>query len=97
MLIKKLPKKFKDPEDLLYWADLVDKEANQAYPGRIYISKKDYVELKRKYKKALRKKYPYISPRKLESSVEMHFLNLGPNQSLETVLKPGYAVIYERE
>jgi len=41
----------------------------------------------------MKKEYPYLSQRKLESSVGMHMLGYGPNSGLENALKDGFAIV----
>lgn len=50
----------------------------RAFPSYVFVSKNDYKKLTQEVTKSFRKEYPYISPRKLKSSVGMHLLNLGP-------------------
>jgi hypothetical protein len=43
----------------------------------------------------LKKEYPYINSRKLNTAVGMELLNLGPNEGLKDAIRPGYALVDE--
>jgi len=75
--------------DLLKSVGLVD--GSQAYPSQLYVSKND---AKRLYKKieAMGRKQGYTK-KGLKNAVGMHWLNYGPNTSLELAIKDGYAII----
>jgi hypothetical protein len=79
------------PEELLELLGLV--EGNRAFPERLYLSRADSSTL-RKYLKRTVKKGSKNAPAKYLQYVEgMHWLNYGPNESLDRAIKPGYALI----
>jgi hypothetical protein len=81
------------PADLLLKINAVDETQKMGYPQHVFFSKEDYAELRKNLKKNAKKEIPYAGERLLNYSVEMDLLNLGPNQGLEDVIKPGYALI----
>lgn len=98
MRIIKLKKKhYGNLESLLRDAKLVNEEKNIAYPSNIFVAEVDYRKIRSTITKLFKKQYSYLNPIRLRSGVEMHLLNLGPNQSLEKAIKPGFAVVKELE
>jgi spore germination protein GerM len=83
----------KDAETLLRAVGAV--HGKRAFPSEVYLSKEDYKVLKQNTAKAFKKKYPFILAKKLDFSIGMHLLNLGPNESLGSALKPGVALVDE--
>lgn len=92
-IIKLKASMLKEPGSLLRQVGAVYK--NQAFPSHVYMNPKDYKKLQSNYTRALRKAHPYISPRKLQSSVGMHFLNLGPRE--DKGVAPGYLIVDDIE
>ncbi len=82
----------KDPETLLRKVGAV--HDNQAFPGQVYMNQKDYQELRKNLTKAFKKEYPLLLKRKIESSVEMTLLNLGP-VNLKRGIEKGYLLVDE--
>lgn len=64
-----------------------------AFPETVFISKQDYKILKRNLRSNLRREIPYAAKGAIDYAVGAVLLNLGPNQLLEEVIKPGYLVI----
>jgi hypothetical protein len=93
--IKLKKKYYKDLEALLKDAGLVDVEANRAYPSNLVVNPVDYKKIRREIVKAFKKEYPYSIPRRIQAGVEMHLLNLGPNENV--AVRPGYAIIVQKE
>lgn len=90
----KLTKKMmKDAEELLGSVGAIDKTKNQAYPYHTYMCPKDYKNLERNVRAAFKKKYPFLAAKKLEFSVGMHLLNLGPVE-LDGI-REGYILVDE--
>lgn len=83
----------KDAETLLRAVGAV--HGKRAFPSEVYLSKEDYTELSKNTAKAFKKKYSFVPAKKLEFSISMHMLNLGPNESLGSALKPGVALVDE--
>jgi hypothetical protein len=83
------------PGELLIKLRAVNKELKQAYPQHVYFSKEDYKNLRANTRKLLKKEYPYINSRKLNTAVGMELLNLGPNEGLKDAIRPGYALVDE--
>lgn len=84
-----------DPEKLLRAVGAVNDKLSRAFPSEVYLSKEDYKVLTQNTAKAFKKKYPFIHKRKLESSIAIHMLNLGPNESLGSAVRPGVALVDE--
>jgi hypothetical protein len=53
-------------------------EAEQAFPSHVYVSKADYKKIQKETARQIRKEYPYLNKRRVQSTVGMHLLNLGP-------------------
>lgn len=83
----------KDPETLLKRAGAVF--GNQAFPSQVYMNDKDYSKLKKNLEKAFKKKYPFLVKRKIESSVGMALLNLGP-VNLKKGIQEGYILVDDK-
>lgn len=83
----------KDPALLLEKVGAVD--GNQAYPSHVYMNDKDYRKLEQNLRKALRKEYPYLLKRKIDFSVGMTLLNIGP-VNLKKGVQEGYLLVDER-
>lgn len=66
-------------------------EGNQAFPSDVYVNKKTMALFKSALKKLAKKKYPFLSERKLSTAVGMELLNLGPNESKD--VKDGYIAV----
>lgn len=66
-------------------------EGNQAFPSDVYVNKKTMALFKSALKKLAKKKYPFLSERKLNNAVGMELLNLGPNESKD--VKDGYIAV----
>lgn len=84
-------------EGLLKRAGLVDDESKRAFPQRIFISKCDSKKFIKEITKTFKKEYPYLNTNKIKTSVGMYWLNLGPSEAVDVAVKPGYALILERE
>jgi hypothetical protein len=59
-------------------------------PGTYYMSKQDIKETRNYYKAYLKRRTSPVMARVSEMTA---FLNLGPAQELNNVIKPGYAVV----
>lgn len=66
---------------------------DQAYPSAVYCSKEDAKEIRKNLLKSFKKEYPYLSNNKLKFSESMTWLNLGPNESLQDAIRPGYILV----
>jgi hypothetical protein len=62
-------------------------------PDKVLMSKEDLKELEKNIKSQLKKENPLCRDVKLESSVNMHLLNIGPNSLAEDAIKKGYMII----
>jgi hypothetical protein len=83
----------KNPEVLLRKAGAV--HGNQAFPSQVYMNEKDYSELRKNLTKAFKKEYPHTIERRIQASVEMVLLNLGP-VNLKKGIEKGYLLVDER-
>jgi hypothetical protein len=83
----------RDPETLL--RKLGAFKENQGFPDLVYISAQDYKILYKNTQKAYKKLYPNLNNKKIEFSVNMEMLGLGPNQALENAIKPGFVLMEE--
>lgn len=92
-VIKLNKKDYTDLEGLLEKAGLVDKEKNQAFPEKLFISKQDTKKMRAEIFKAFKKKYPFLRKEKLQASAAMYFLNLGPSELAKEAIRPGYAIV----
>jgi hypothetical protein len=81
---------YADMTKLLNRAGLV--QGNQAYPQNIFVSKKTYKKITQAISKQYRKEYPGIYAKKLQVSVGMYLLNLGP-VVVDTGIELGYALV----
>lgn len=70
-------------------------DGNKALVDKVFWSEADYKKLKSELTKEFRKQYSYLRKDKIDSSVGMYLLNLGPSQSVEKVLKPGWALFID--
>lgn len=66
-------------------------EGNRAFPSDVYVNKKTLALFKSALKKLAKKKYPFLSERRLNNAVGMELLNLGPNESKD--VKDGYIAV----
>ena len=82
----------KNPEVLLKKAGAV--HGNQAFPSQVFMNDKDYKKLEKNLKQAFRKQYPFLVQRKIDSSVGMMLLNLGP-VNLKNGIQEGYLLVDE--
>lgn len=80
-------------EDLLKKYNLV--MGTSAFPERLYLSKKDYNKLYNNIKKLFKKELKIGGKSYINYSVDAYFTTLGPNTSLQNIIKPGYAIITE--
>ena len=80
------------PADLLVNLGLVDLDKKEAYPSRLFFSKEDYKELENNLKKSIKRTDGWTA-KAVNYSVGIDMLNYGPNQSLEEVIRPGWALI----
>lgn len=99
MKIVKLNKKLLSmhPSDLLVKLGAVDTKKTLALPQHVYFSKVDYKKLESNLKKYVKKNSAGYSIKMIDFSVGVEMLNYGPNQTLENVLKPGFALVDEDE
>lgn len=80
MKIIKLKKtEYKNLEALLTRAGLVNTHEKIAFPNNIFVNENTYKKIRAELKKQHKKENPLLSNKKIEYSVEMHLLNLGPN------------------
>ena len=95
MKIVKLTKKMlnKDLEDLLTELGAVNSNKRVAFPNHVYISKKDNTTLVKNLIKKLKKEMSWASKHRIQLALGFELLNLGPNQTLENVIKPGYILV----
>lgn len=80
-------------EDLLKKYNLV--QGNTAFPEKLYLSKHDYEILYKNITKQFKKELKVGGKSYIDYCVGVYFVNLGPNTSLQNVIKPGYAIIEE--
>lgn len=66
-------------EALLTRAGLVNAEEKTAFPNNIFVNENTYKKIKTELKRLHRKENPLLSRKRIEYSVEIHLLNLGPN------------------
>jgi hypothetical protein len=64
---------------------------SQTYPSAVTMNDQDYKVLTKNVKRALKKEYPFLNERRLETSVGMHLLNFGPKTS--NAIKRGFALV----
>jgi hypothetical protein len=68
---------------------------NDAFPSYVYMNKSDYLKLKKNLIKAFKKEYPHAVKRKIQASVEMILLNLGP-VNLKKGIEKGYLLVDDK-
>jgi hypothetical protein len=90
-VIKLTKKDLLSPSNLLLKADAVI--GNQAYPQHVYVSKKDKEKMKKNLVALAKKQFKGAKKNRIDMAVGMEMLNLGPNSSLEDVIKDGYALV----
>lgn len=83
------------PEELLRKFGLVNDKNKTANPSALYFSEADAKVLKQNLKNRYKKEMSHASSKHIEYSAGVHWLNLGPNESLKEALKPGYAIVDE--
>lgn len=83
-------------ESLLKRAGLVDEGSSRAYPENLFVSKQDAKKFIREISRAFKKEYPYLSQKKIKTAVGMYWLNLGPSEALVEAVKPGYALVLNK-
>lgn len=91
--LKVTTKDLKDTRKLLQKAGAIN--GNIAYPEHVYISKEDAKIVKKNLTNLVKKEYPNLMKSKVTMTVGMEWLNLGPNQSLENAVRPGYILVDE--
>ena len=79
------------PENLLVAVGAVDSLKKQGFPSHVYLNPKDVFKMEKNIYKQLKKQYPNTHEVKLIQSVQMHMLDLGPNE-LKTV-KQGQVLV----
>lgn len=87
------PKDYKDPINLLTSVGVI--KNNIAFPERVFVGAETAKKMRKELVKSFKKVYPSITKRALDSAVALHWLNYGPNESLDKGIKLGYA-IFER-
>lgn len=82
-------------EALLTRAGLVNLQEKTAFPNNIFVNEDTYKKIKAELKKLYKKENPLLSKKRIEYSVEMHLLNLGPSVVLNggKKLPNGYAIV----
>lgn len=93
-VIKLKKSEYSNMPALLKRAGLVKEQ--QAYPSNIFVSEKTYKLIKTAIATQLKKQYPYVSQKKLKSSVSLELLNLGP-VVVDKGIEVGYAVVVPLE
>lgn len=94
MTVVKLKKgHLKDAIFLLKDVGAISSDGKLVYPNHVYLSNKDYDKIVKSTFLQFKKEYPNINRRQLKTSVMMHLLNFGPNQTLEKAIQPGYAIV----
>lgn len=88
--VKITKKMLQDPAYLLEKCGAVS--GRNAYPGRVYMSDVDYQILTKNLKKQLKKEKPYLIPRRIDMSVGMILLNLGP-VNLKKGIQKGFLLV----
>ena len=83
----------KPVEDLLRKLGAV--KGKLAFPNCVYMNTNDYKVLTRNMVLHVKKAYPNLRKNKVDYTVGMIMLNLGPNTSLGDAIKPGYVLIDE--
>jgi len=78
-VIKLKKSEYTDLESLLRRAGLVDEVNLTANPEHLYVNEATYKEIQRQLLKQYRKEFPLLSENKIEYSVNVYLLNLGPN------------------
>lgn len=73
-----------DLEALLKAAKAINETRTHCFPSDVYVHPADSRRIQAAIKRALRKKYRYLKGKRLEFSVGMYWLNLGPNESKAT-------------
>ena len=81
------------PVDLLEKLGVVSEDKTRAFPEKVYFSKEDYRVLENNLKKYAAKHCYGMSPKLINYSVGIDMLKYGPNQSLQEVIRPGWALI----
>lgn len=85
-----------EPKDLLIALGAVDLDKGRAFPECVYMSKKDYLIFRKNLTKTIKKCHPLTKPTRIQYFVGIELLNLGPNESLENAIKPGYILVDTR-
>jgi hypothetical protein len=83
----------RDPEALLRKVGAVYED--HAFPSCVYMNESDYSELRKNLTKAFKKEYPHMIERKIQASVEMMLLNLGP-VTLKKGIEKGYLLVDDK-
>lgn len=81
----------KHPADILIEFGAVD--LNQGFPEHVYFSKEDYQTLKKNLIKKAKKELKGYSNHYIKYAVGVELLQFGPNESLASAIKPGFALI----
>jgi hypothetical protein len=74
----------------------IDKDGKQALVDRVFMSAKDCELFSEEYARQLKKEKPYLLKKKCEESASWYMFSYGPNQSLEDLLEPGWALFVDR-
>lgn len=77
----------------LMMRELGASDGDSAYPSHVYVNNSTFKKIEQAITKQYKKEYPYISDRKLQSSVGFHMLNLSPSTVEGSGLKDGYALV----
>jgi len=83
----------KAPEDFLKKFGAVSDETKRAYPQHVFMASADYAVMKRNFRRRVRKDSPYMSKKRLDYAINMHFLQYGPNETLGSALQPGSVLV----
>jgi hypothetical protein len=65
----------------------------RAYTGYVFFAESDLKQLRRNYRKTLRKEFPRAKKSGLDESTVEYFTQFMTNDALESALKPGYVLI----
>lgn len=96
-IIKLKKSEYTNFETLLRRVGLVDEATHTASPNKIHVNETTYKEMKKLLTAAYKKENPYLSKSRIEYSVGIYLLNLGPavlkNEDGGNALPKGVAIV----
>lgn len=95
MRMVKIKKRYYSDLAFMYHDLGLVKPDNSTSPDKVLISKTDLKKMEVEIRKKFRKQNSLYSKKRIDSAVQFHLCNLGPNDNVGAAIKPGYLIILD--